>query len=177
MNFININIETLVLVAVWNHPFIFQGYFTITEINGQNNQVLMFRCEYVKFNCMDVIDSEFSPYDYAFTHLHNESELINLDSLDHHNKYAIYLLKYSLHTTLLKMIQNTKQYLVSMDEIAMQSIIAQIKTRFSEKALCTRNDNDIGFAVAMDFFPTEETGQAAALGLLGKINGERTGLH
>lgn len=177
MNLISINIETLVLIAVWNHPFIFQGYFKITEINGQSNQVLLFRCEYVKSSCMDVIDNEFSPYDYTFTHLYNESKLINLDALSHHNEYAIYLLKYSLHTTLLKMIQNTKQYLVSMDEVAMQSIVELIKPRFSQAALCTQNNNDIGFAVAMDFSPTEEMGQSAALSLLGKINSGHRGLH
>ena len=164
-----VKIETLVLAAVWKYPFIFQGYFKIAKNGSQNYQLLLFRCEYIKSNQMDVIDDDFSPYDYHFTALYNEPNSLTLDSLSQ-NKDDIYLLKYALHTTLCQMIKNTKHHFVSMDEIAMQSIIKIIQPSFSPESLSIQTDNAIGFAVSMDFSPAEKTGQSAVLALLGKIN-------
>lgn len=163
----NVDIETLVLAAVWTRPFIFQGYFNITEKSSLNYQLLLFRCEYIKFTYLDVIDEDFSSYDYHFTSLYNEEHIITLDTLSQNNN-ALYVLKYALHTTLLQMIKNTKQHFVSMDEIAMQSIIKIIKPSFSQESLSIQKDHDIGFAVSMDFHPTEAMGQSAVLALLGK---------
>ncbi|MDP3705946.1 MAG: hypothetical protein Q8R24_08570 [Legionellaceae bacterium] len=41
----NVDIETLVLAAVWKCPFIFQGYFNIAEKSSLNYQLLLFRCK------------------------------------------------------------------------------------------------------------------------------------
>ncbi len=37
---VSLNIETLVLVAIWDHPFVFQGSFTITNTTNNINQLL-----------------------------------------------------------------------------------------------------------------------------------------
>lgn len=166
---INVNIETLVLAAVWTCPFIFQGYFNIAEKSSLNYQLLLFRCEYTKSTDVDVIDEEFSPYDYHFTSLYNEQNSMTLETLSQNNN-ALYVLKYALHMTLLQMIKNTKQHFVSMDEIAMQSIIKIIKPSFSQESLSIQKEHDIGFAVSMDFHPVEAMGQSAVLALLGKNN-------
>lgn len=167
-NFTHINIETLLLVAIWKHPFIFQGYFNITEKTNPCAQVLFFKCEYVKTACIDTVDDEFSPDEYMFSYLYNEERSIDLNSLRQHNDDALYLLKYALHTTLLLMLKNQKQGLVSIDEIAAQSIVEMCKPIFCQRALQAQKEYDIGFAVAMDFVPSEAAGQSAALVLLGK---------
>ena len=159
----NISIETLVLVAVWERPFVFQGCFKIVARHREIKKFIFFRCECNLMEKMDVNDQGFSPDDYQFTHLYNEFELVHLAM----NEHALYLLKYALRTTLSKMITNLTHYFVSIDDVAMQSIVKQIQPVLNQASLWSEDDNGIGFAVAMDFCPEETMGQAAVLGLLG----------
>jgi hypothetical protein len=167
---IRISIETLVLVAVWKNPFVFQGCFKIIDQSRDTKKYIFFRCECNLSEKVDVIDQDFSPYDYQFTHLYNESELIQLDTQEH----ALYLLKYALRTTLVEMITNQRHYLVSIDDIAMQSIIKQIQPVLNQTIPWSQEDTGIGFAVSMDFCPEEEMGQAAVLDLLGMTGSKNT---
>jgi hypothetical protein len=168
----SLNIETLVLVAIWDHPFIFQGSFTITNTINNSNQLLLFRCTCGLKDKMDILDIEFSPYDYMFTYLYDGAVevLANAnDDLEH----ALYLLKYSLKETLQKMIINPNQRLTHFDEIAMSSIAQQIKKHMIYHGQKRMDDNNIGFSVSISFTPTEKIGKKAALTLL-KINKENT---
>lgn len=206
---LSVTIETLMLVAVWEPPFVFQGYFNISEAiqvrtysttsnnlhgipssalrpssprtrrEGNNEgsyldktshrQILFFRCEYSSSVHTSVIHPDFSPYDYQFTDLCNETKTIQLDALETRHEHAIYLLKYALHATLLLMLKNNKQHLVAADEIAMKLIVERIKPLFSQESL-TIDNPEIGFAVSMDFNPEEQTGRDAVSALLGKNN-------
>lgn len=42
---ISINVETLVLVAVWEDPFIFKGCIKITELPKNKEVFYCFRCQ------------------------------------------------------------------------------------------------------------------------------------
>ena len=168
-------IETLVLVAVWKQPFVFQGYFEILDKNTQQGQVLFFRCEYASSYPIKTIENEFLPDGYHFTELYNEANTIQLHTLETQSAEAIYILKYALHTTLSLMLKNQKQHFLSIDEVAMNVIIEKLRPMFSQDSLGT-HEPDIGFAVSMDFNPSEPTGQTAILSLLGK-NAVQSGLH
>ena len=169
------SIETLVLVAVWKQPFVFQGYFKILDKNTQQGQVLFFRCEYNEPYLIKTIEDEFSPDGYHFTELYNEANTIQLRTLETQSVEAIYVLKYALHTTLSLMIKNQKQHFLSIDEVAMNVIIEKLRPTFSQNSLGT-HESDIGFAVSMDFNPSESTGQNALIALLGK-NFHHSALH
>ena len=169
-----ISIETLILVAVWKQPFVFQGYFKILDKSTQQGQVLFFRCEYAISALCKTIEEAFTPDHYCFTELYNEARTLQLHDLET-TVDATYVLKYALHTTLCLMIKNQKQYFLSIDEVAMDLIIEKLRPAFSQASLGA-DDSDIGFAVTMDFNPTEQTGHNAVLALLGK-NAGQSGLH
>ncbi len=95
----SINIETLVLVAVWNRPFIFQGSFSITNTRNHSIQLIFFRCECKLEDKMDVFDIEFSPDDYSFTHLYDSQSEIDITNTTDDLEQYLYLLKYSLKET------------------------------------------------------------------------------
>lgn len=170
---ISISIETLVLVAVWKTPFVFQGCFKIIDQSRNTKKFIFFRCECNFAEKMDVIDQDFSPYDYQFTHLYDESELVQLNAQEH----ALYLLKYALRSTLVKMITNQRHNLVSIDDVAMQSIIKQIQPVLNQATAWSQEDTCIGFAVSMDFCPEEEMGRAAVLDLLGTTGSKNKKTH
>jgi len=163
-----LNIETLVLVAVWNPPFIFQGFFKITELHGENSVLFFFRCQSNHREQMDILHHDFSPYDYELTHLYSELNLIPLDMLDDAQEQALYLLKYALHKTLEEMISSRKLHFASIDDVAMQAMIKKIKP-FLNGEIALPDDEHIGFAVAMDFCPIEQAGHLAALTLLRQL--------
>jgi hypothetical protein len=165
-NKLSLNIETLVLAAIWDHPFIFQGSFTITHTKSHANQLLFFRCECCLESKMDIFDIAFSPYDYTFTHLYDGKSEIHLANTDDDLEQALYLLKYSLSETLKKMIPNTNQRLVQMDEIAMSSIAQQIKDHMICHGQKKMDNDNVGFAVSILFTPTESMGRRAARALL-----------
>ncbi|KTD54766.1 hypothetical protein [Legionella quateirensis] len=160
-----ITIETLILVAVWEGPFIFQGSFNLCDKNRQTEQLLFYRCERDKAEKMDILEHEFSPYDYQFTHLYRVTETTQRDVLDQCTEDARYLLKYALHVSLIQMITNNKHSLTYMDEIALMSLTKRVQLKLS-KGTHNKEDDAIGFAVAMDFNPSEPTGQAAVVNLL-----------
>lgn len=172
----SLDFETLILVAVWKHPFIFQGSFNITNSQDSSNLLLFFRCECYLEDKMDILDIEFSPYDYKFTHLYSEQSEIHLANVDDDLEQALYLLKFSLKETLKKMIMNPKQYLTQIDEIAMSAISQQIKDHMIHQEHKKMDNDDIGFAVSISFTPTENIGKKAALTLL-KINKYREQYH
>ena len=163
-----INVETLVLVAVWESPFIFQGCFKITQLQGDNTVLFFFRCQASHFQQIDILNLEFSPKHYEFTHLYNETGFIQLDNLEPASEDALYLLKYALNVTLGKMIVSRTMHFTSIDNSAMQALIDKVRPILNRELTIAEEDH-IGFAVAMDFFPQEEMTLLAALALLNQL--------
>ncbi len=58
-NCIGINVETLVLVAVWETAFIFQGCFKITELQGNDTVLFFFRCRTSHAQQSDILQNDF----------------------------------------------------------------------------------------------------------------------
>jgi hypothetical protein len=154
-NFTPINIETLILVAVWDQPFVFQGSFKILDKNKHQEHFLFYRCESLKAEKMD----------NQFSHLYRVSEQSQIEFSDSLTEDALYLLKYALHITLTQMMTNKKHYFTYIDEIALISISKRIKSVLN-KGVNSQENEDLGFAVAMDFNPLEPVGQQAVLVLL-----------
>ncbi|HRD69412.1 MAG TPA: hypothetical protein PK657_04650 [Legionella sp.] len=163
-----INIETLILVAVWETPFIFQGCFKITELHGGDPILFFFRCQANHAQQAEILYNDFSSEQYEFTHLYNEEGLIQLSNLDQTQEDALYLLKYALHISLGEMITSRKMHFTSIDDIAMQALINKVRPILNRELALPEEDH-IGFAVAMDFRPEEEIALLAALSLLGKL--------
>lgn len=166
--FIGINVETLLLVAVWESPFIFQGCFKITEPHVKNTVLFFFRCQARHVQQADIINHDFLPELYEFTHLYNEAGLIQLSNLDPAQEDALYLLKYALHITLREMLTNRKMHFTSIDDVAMQALIDKVRPILNRELTLPEEDH-IGFAVAMDFRPEDEIALSAALTLLCKL--------
>jgi len=166
---LSLNIETLILVAIWDYPFIFQGSFAITNTLNNSIQLLLFRCECNLKDKMDILDVEFSPHDYQFTHLYDGPFEIPLKNANDELEQALYLLKYSLKETLQKMISNPIHNLIHIDEVAMSSIAKQIKDHIIHHGQKKFDNENIGFSVSISFTPTEKFGKKSALALL-KIN-------
>lgn len=170
--YVNLSVETLVLVAVWENPFIFQGCFTITQLPKGNKLLFFFRCQSNHKEQSDILSHDFTSEAYVFTHLYNESEFIPLEveGADTIKEYALDMLKYALHITLKEMILSRKLHFTSVDDIAMQAMINRIKPILNKQlALSDVPDEPVGFAVAMDFCPQEQMGHLAALALLEKL--------
>jgi hypothetical protein len=165
-NNISINIETLVLVAIWEKPFIFQGSFTITNKGDYSKKLLIFRCECNLADKMVITESDFSPNNYQFTHLYNIQSEISLINTNYALELSLYLLKYALNETLKKIITHPKQHAIHIDDIALTSISQQMENYLFYRQEKNLGDSGIGFAVAIDFTPAEELGQTAALTLL-----------
>ncbi len=66
------------------------------------------------------------------------------------------------------MLKNQEQYLTYMDEIALSSMIHRVSI-ILKKSTISEEQEQIGFAVAMDILPTEEITQSAVLTLLSLI--------
>lgn len=171
--FTGVNIETLVLVAVWETPFIFQGCFKITELQGNNTALFFFRCQASHVQQSDIFHNDFSSEQYEFTHLYNEEGLIQLSKLEQAQEDALYLLKHALHVTLGEMLSSRKIHFTSIDDIAMQALIDKVRPILNRELTLPEEDH-IGFAVAMDFRPEEEIALLAALVLLGKLKNKDT---
>jgi hypothetical protein len=160
----DLNIETLILVAVWECPFIFQGCFKITQLHKDHTIILFFRCQSIHEQQMDILHEDFSPEEYEFTHLYNDSGRIIPNGQNQTHEDAVYLLKYALYVSLKEMLVNRKLHFTSIDDMAMQAMINRIRPILN-KELVLPEEEHIGFAVAMDFCPQEEMGNAAALTL------------
>jgi hypothetical protein len=174
--FSGLNIETLVLVAVWGNPSIFQGCFKISELNSENQALFFFRCQSSHHGQNALLNHDFSASDYEFTHLYNELAVINLSVMDKEIVYALDILKYALHITLKEMSISRKQHFTSIDDVAMQALISKIRPILNKESALSEDDH-IGFAVAMDFHPREELGRLAALALLGKLDNNEGKSH
>lgn len=168
---VSLNVETLVLVAVWENPFIFQGCIKITELHKDNEVLYYFRCQSNHREQSDILNNEFSPDDYEFTHLYNDSGFIQLSVIDPIKKYALDMMKYALHITLREMISSRKIHFTSIDDVAMLAMINKIKPILNNE-LALPDDDHIGFAVAMDFTPKEEMGRLAVLALLKQLKNQ-----
>lgn len=173
--FFGLNVETLVLVAVLESPFIFQGCFKITELQKDTTVLYFFRSLSSHTQQNEIINYDFSSDDYELTHLYNESGFISLETKNPVDDYVSYMLKYALHITLKEMISNQKIHQTSIDDIAMEAMINKIKPILNKKYVLPEEDY-IGFSVAMDFNPKEEIGRLAALTLLNKTESGDT-LH
>ena len=165
-NYTPINVETLILVAVWESPFVFQGSFKIIDKSRHTERFIFYRCECNKFAKTDILEEEFSPYDYQFTHLYRvASDHSQIEFMGQLIDDALYLLKYALYTSLTQMIRSSKQYFTYIDEVALLAISKKIGGVLQE-GLDIQEDQELGFAVSMDFNPSEPLGQAAASALL-----------
>ena len=164
----SLNVETLVLVAVWENPFIFQGCIKMTALLEDNEVLYFFRCQSNHKEQNDILNNDFSADDYELTHLYNEFGFIQLSIMDPIKEYALDMMKYALHITLREMISSRKIHFTSIDDIAMQAMINKIKPILNKK-LAFPDDAHIGFAVAMDFTPQEEMGRLAVMALLNQL--------
>lgn len=162
----HITIETIILVAVWDNPVIFQGGFCITNNDISNSIWLLFRCEYQNLHQQDTVDDEFNPNAYYFSHLYNATGLIHLDPCQESTSYAEYVLKHALYKTLLEMRTSQKQRLSSFDKTAMNAMINQVKPLLRLDGIWEDLDQDIGFAAEIDFSPQEKMGKLAMKTLL-----------
>ncbi|AMP90827.1 hypothetical protein [Legionella pneumophila] len=160
-----INIETLVLVAVWSAPIVFQGSFTIFDRKNGKQYLIFYRCECQKANQTDILDDEFSPFDYQFTYLYAGSVRLHDNIFNQLSEDAIYLLQYALYLTVTKMLTTKKQNYIYIDEMALHSLTESIKQKFAE-GKNFEMDAEIGFAVAMDFNPQEQAALYAVSSLL-----------
>lgn len=163
--FTSINIETLILVAVWEKPFVFQGCFKLTDKNKHKQRLLFFRCECDGVDQVELLEQNFPIRHYHLTHLYDEFSHIQLQSTDDSAADALYILQYAIHTTLQEMLTNSKQHRTAIDEIALKLMSRRIEPLF-HFASWSNEENELGFAVAMDFFPHNETTQKAVLLLL-----------
>ncbi len=172
--FTDINIETLILVAAWNTPTVFQGCFKISDQCSTRKRHLFFRCESKISDKLSFLQEAFSPYDYMWTSLFEESTKASWDVQDESKEHAYYVLKYALYTTLCEMLHHRKYDFMSIDEVAMQAMLEQIKPMLQRSEVSwSKAYPDLGFAVAMDFSPSEATSEQAAVILLGK----RSSIH
>ncbi|WP_019218259.1 hypothetical protein [Legionella tunisiensis] len=62
------------------------------------------------------------------------------------------------------MITSRKQYLLSIDEVALHAITKRIEPILHQRSWSTE-ENELGFAVAMDFNPTEDSVTGGSYGL------------
>jgi hypothetical protein len=165
---VSLNVETLVLVAVWENPYLFQGCITVKDLQENNTVLFFFRCLSHHQAQIDVLNSDFFSTDYQYTHLYNESGSIGLSGLDPVKEYALDMMKYALHITLREMLSSRKLHFTTIDDLAMQAMINKIKPILNQE-LALPEDDHIGFSVAMDFCPQEEMGHLAAAALLQKL--------
>ncbi|STX28581.1 Uncharacterised protein [Legionella beliardensis] len=163
-----INIETLILVAVWEQPFVFQGCFQIVDAGSTAKILYYFRCECEKSDHTNRINNNFSPLNYHFSHLFSNCNLIPLDNLNDAKDAAIYVLKYALHITLLEMLRQEKKRFLAIDDIAMHAMIERIKPMLDQNVLSNLEDG-LGFAASVEFKPQEKTTQSAVSMLLTKF--------
>lgn len=172
--FTDISIETLILVAVWQKPAVFQGCFRISDKHSARKRYFFFRCENPVCDERSLLEEAFSPLDYRWTSLFEETTKVYWDTEEDTKSNASYVLKYALHTTLLEMLRSQKYNFLSIDAVAMQSLVSQVKPMLESSEISWSKDYpDLGFAVVMDFLPHEETAEQAAVVLLGK----RSSIH
>lgn len=181
MSYIDINVETLLLVSIWDQTCVFQGCFKIVTLDSHpsKEQYYIFRCEVSHATKMDFMNNEFSPDDYIVTHLYRQTQKICPDQEDDSHEFALYILKYALYITLVEMLMNSphKQHSLSMDDSFLDSLLDNIKPIINKEPLWSEPFKEIGFAVAMDFCPKEEMGKAAAMTLLNGFIHEDENIH
>jgi hypothetical protein len=159
----NASIETTLLVAVWENPTIFQGYFKIIPPNSVQEFFIFYRCLLEDYPQEQIREQEFFPEKVQFTHLYNHLGIMHqTEQLD---KDALYLLKYALFVTVGQMLSNSRHLLAYIDEIALNSLVKRTITLLQEPTT-SKTHEDLGFAVSMDFQPMEETSSKALLALL-----------
>ncbi|AUH73013.1 hypothetical protein [Legionella sainthelensi] len=166
MNFTHIKIETLILVAIWEQPSIFQGCFKISTLKNEQEEYFFFRCELN--NSIDFLGHEFHPDNYCFTHFYCKEEKIDLDNGGESIEYALYILKYALYITIKEMLthRNQKHQFLYMDDVVLESLVQKIKPILNQSSLWSEAMKEIGFAVAMDFCPQEAMAEIAVQTLL-----------
>lgn len=168
MSFTHINIETLILVAIWEQPSVFQGCFKVSTLNDKHEEYFFFRCEIRNSMQIDFTENKFHPENYSFTHFYNQEQKICLDDINDSMEYALYTLKYALFITIGEMLtqRTQKHQFLSVDEIVLESLIEKIKPILNQESLWSESMKEIGFAVAMDFCPQEEMAETAVQTLL-----------
>lgn len=167
MNYTPIDIKTLIIVAKWSHPTIFQGFFSITRKESNLENILIFRCECYKNHKFEILDQEFFAEDYQFTYLQDENKSLELISTNATNDCALNILKYALELTLKELVKKPDPILFA-DELAIQSITHQALSIMMQRKQSDGAEH-IGFEVATPFNPSEKTTQNAVELLLGKM--------
>lgn len=163
-----INIETLLLVAIWEKPFIFQGCFKISTTGLEHKKFFFFRYECDELTQTNLVENEFFPANYRLTHFYNEIQPILLDEIPNQAvEDAFYILKYALFTTVKEMLlQQAPKHHLSIDEVVIDTLFEKIKPMMEQESSWKNSMSEIGFAVAMDFSPQEPMGEAAVNVLL-----------
>jgi hypothetical protein len=169
----DINIESLILVAIWENPAIFQGCFKISALNFNQEAFFFFR-----YQCQEtqttICEQDFSPDHYHLTHLFHQTQAISLHPIDEAQEHALYLFKYALYTTLKEMLlkQAQKSPFLFIDDVVLESLIEKVKPILDKDSLWGEQMQEIGFAVAMDFRPREPMGKAAVHALLSGLKSD-----
>jgi hypothetical protein len=72
-----ITIETILLVAIWDEPFIFQGFFKIASQDKQQDILYFFKCINTDLSQLQIKQGDFVPRDYEFNYIYNQISLSN----------------------------------------------------------------------------------------------------
>lgn len=164
MNF-NATIETLILVAIWEQPLIFQGCFKISASGHEKFFFFRYECPYLKEE--DIIHKDYCPSHYQLTHFYTQEQPISLLPHNEAQEHAFYILNYAFYITLKEMVcRQIKKPMLSVDEVVLNSLLNQIKPMLDKNSPLAEHLQEIGFAVKMDFYPQEIMGELAVRTLL-----------
>lgn len=164
-----ITIETLILVADWKKPALFQGRFTLFDNERPSIKKVYF------FSALNELiankheeEEGIQPMDYRFRELMTFNGENVLDTQLHQLRGdMLYILKYALSQSVQLMRKNRTNDQVSFDEVAIEQLSEMMMTTY-QPSKNTSKIEDVGFEVSIDFSPSEPRGEAAINLLLGQ---------
>nr|HAT8713884.1 hypothetical protein [Legionella jordanis] len=157
-------IETLILVAIWDIPSIFQGCFHLATASQEKQSLVFFRCECALGEAA-ILDDDFSEEYYQFTQLYRDKQQLDLAYWRQEKPDSLYILKYALHLSLQQMLRHNNWNLKYTDEIALSRIEQSIETILHAESFLKAAEH-LGFAVAIPFIAHENNSQQAIDALL-----------
>lgn len=161
-------IETLLLVAIWETPFIFQGVFTITcESDANLKQAYVFRAQCLMASFDEILSEEFSSQDYDFTYLADLNTRFNLGEIA--TAETMEALTYALHITLQTMLKRNNPHLIA-DELAKEKLYSTVLKILQSTNEATALPAHIGFAVSVPFRASTPAAKSIMQQLLNKQN-------
>lgn len=164
-----LKIETLILVAVWDNPYLFQGLFSITDANCTVNKQYLFSSQCNTECCNNQrYDAKADELDFVKLYELDNDSLITPQRLVHSDS-ALYVLKYALNETIKLLAQKPDNQPVYLDTHAFK----QLNFQLFQSAQCgdaSHLPQDIGFAATIDFSPSDPDGIRATKMLLPPLN-------